>query len=573
MAKWVGDPTPEKIERVVDLTLDECVCLQPGDDTTFDATKYSSQRILDAEAEILAAASDPSWTIAPHPAEHLGDDQVRAVETLTAKPHRVATIIGPAGAGKTTMLKSVAESYRRADRPVCVLALAANAARVVTDETGLTADTIASRSRRRLQLPKNGLVLVDEASMVPTLTLRQLVLEAHANGSRLGLVGDYAQMGSPDAGGLLRDLASLPSATKLTSVRRFRERWERSASIQLHERQPVATLHYFEHDRIIETTSEHGHDSVAGAWFADRTKGLESLIVVDTNSEAADISATCRDLLDRAGVLGDAVGIGADRNELRIGDQIQTRDNDSRLRTSDGRRVLNRDVWTVTSGTDDGTVLAKHVRHCRTVEITPEYVEHHTVLAYGATIAGAQGRTTDTGHVLVSPRTNAASLYVGMTRGRQTNHAHVVTDGHDHDELDIGRKTGFQGFADALARNPDGDTSATTVKKQYAAAEAQRIDARNNRLWEQADRTLWEKSKLGLPDHILTRLDGLDEEIVRAIGAVKYQQPAAIRFAIGRCDWSGDDAGRSFIGLLGQAPNPHLAPSHYGPSSYRGPER
>ena len=73
--------------------------------------------------------------------------------------------------------------------------------------------------------------------------------------------------------------------------------------------------------------------------------------------------------------LGDSVGFGSDNNELRVGDQIQTRDNDSRLKTSDGRRVLNRDVWTVTGSQEHGVVLARHVRNGRTVEITPDYVK------------------------------------------------------------------------------------------------------------------------------------------------------------------------------------------------------
>jgi hypothetical protein len=531
-----------------------CVCLEPDNDPAYaipDSTKFTSQRILDAETEVLDAAASPSSrVVAPHPAAHLGDDQVRAVDALTAQPHQVATIIGPAGAGKTTMLESVADSYRRADRPVCVLALAASAARVVTDETGLPAHTIASWKKGNLPLPRNGLVLVDEASMVPTLTLRDLVRAARRNGSRVGLVDDFAQMGSPEAGGLLRDLGALPSAITLTSVRRFREEWERSASIELHERVQHTTINYFEHDRIIETTAESGHDSVAAAWFADRAKGLESLIVVDTNTEAADISATCQGLLDRAGQLSDSVGIGSDRNELRIGDQFQTRDNDSRLKTSDGRRVLNRDVWTVTGSRDGGVILARHVRHSRTVEITPEYVKKHTVLAYGATIAGAQGRTTDTGHVLVSPRTNAASLYVGMTRGRQANHAHVITDGHDHGELDLGHKSGFHGFADAIVRNPDGDTSATTVRKAWIAGEAERKAARQADRIDAYNRQTWKNAKLMIPSAARSNVSVFDDQIVRALSTSKGSVPALITAAIRSTDWRLPDAAANFVGRL-----------------------
>ena len=56
-----------------------------------------------------------------------------------------------------------------------MLALAANAAQVVTEETGIPATTIATWRVGGVDLPRNGLVIIDEASMVPTLTLRRPV--------------------------------------------------------------------------------------------------------------------------------------------------------------------------------------------------------------------------------------------------------------------------------------------------------------------------------------------------------------------------------------------------------------
>ncbi|HQZ37334.1 MAG TPA: helicase C-terminal domain-containing protein, partial [Ilumatobacteraceae bacterium] len=72
----------------------------------------------------------------------------------------------------------------------------------------------------------------------------------------------------------------------------------------------------------------------------------------------------------------------------------------------------------------------RFTRTAVTAEIPAAYCESHVVLAYATTIAGAQGRTFDTGHVLVTPRTTAGALYVGMTRGREANHAYVITDSH-----------------------------------------------------------------------------------------------------------------------------------------------
>lgn len=557
VARRIDAPTREAIEVVTERMMLDCVCLEPDADPEYavlDATKFTSQRILDAEEQIVAEAlTRANWTIAPHPDEQLGDDQVHAVEALTAKPHQLSTIIGPAGAGKTTMLRSVGASYRAAGRHVCVLTLSAAAARVVTEETGLPATTIAAWQHGTVSLPHAGLVLVDEASMVPTLTLRDLAAAARTNGCRVGLVGDYAQMGSPEAGGLLRDLAALPTATKLTSVRRFTEDWERRASIELQQRDETTAINYLEHGRIVETTSDAAHGDAAEGWFTDRQAGLDSLIVTDTNEDAADVSAACQRLLDRAGLLGDDVGTGADHNVLRIGDQIQTRKNTSELQTSDGRRVLNRDVWTITDRRDNGTVIAEHRSRGAAVVITPAYLVEHTVLAYATTIAGAQGRNADTGHAVVTPRTNAASLYVGMTRGRLRNHAHVVTDGHDHDELQLGHRSGLRAFADAILRNPEGDTSATTVKRRWAAGEQNRAATRRQERSRQEAERWWLGTRRSLPRQVQAAMEGFDDTVVVAIAALPPStwQENVMR-AIRSTDWRSAEGAIAFVRTLRQ---------------------
>ena len=46
----------------------------------------------------------------------------------------------------------------------------------------------------------------------------------------------------------------------------------------------------------------------------------------------------------------------------------------------------------------------------------------HVELAYATTAYGAQGSTVPNSHVSVGDHTGAASAYVGMTRGRETQH-------------------------------------------------------------------------------------------------------------------------------------------------------
>ncbi len=56
-----------------------------------------------------------------------------------------------------------------------------------------------------------------------------------------------------------------------------------------------------------------------------------------------------------------------------------------------------------------------------------EYVAADVSLAYASTAHGAQGRTVDVGHVLLTPGMDRAGAYVGLTRGREGNTAWAVT--------------------------------------------------------------------------------------------------------------------------------------------------
>ena len=115
----------------------------------------------------------------------------------------------------------------------------------------------------------------------------------------------------------------------------------------------------------------------------------------------------------------------------------------------------------------DGSLHVDHALRSASAVLPARYVAADVVLGYATTIAGAQGRTVDRGHVVVTPRTTSASLYVGMSRGRDANHAHVVCDSHDHTEFELGDLTGEQAFAAATQREPDGQLSAHTVRQRW----------------------------------------------------------------------------------------------------------
>lgn len=220
------------------------------------------------------------------------------------------------------------------------------------------------------------------------------------------------------------------------------------------------------------------------------------------NTAAAELSGRCQHLLRVGDRLGKQVAEAcADGNPLHIGDIIQTRRNTSELATSDASRVLNRDVWRITGGTRIGDIRAVSLNRRATVMLTKDYVDEHVVLAYATTIAGAQGRTTDTGHVLVTPATTSNSLYVGMTRGKRRNTARVVTDGHDHEEFGLGDRTPADAFAAAIMRDGT-QRSAHAVRAQWEAETPARRAARLRDQQHRAVVNWWGRARVQLPSAI-----------------------------------------------------------------------
>lgn len=78
----------------------------------------------------------------------------------------------------------------------------------------------------------------------------------------------------------------------------------------------------------------------------------------------------------------------------------------------------------------DGSMIVRRAGQPRaaTVVLPSAYVESSIQLGYAVTAHRAQGITTETSHVLVDARMSRETLYVAMTRGRQSNVAYVATD-------------------------------------------------------------------------------------------------------------------------------------------------
>jgi hypothetical protein len=142
-------------------------------------------------------------------------------------------------------------------------------------------------------------------------------------------------------------------------------------------------------------------------------------VVVNTRDQAAALNAAIRDRHVAAGLVDDQHTTSARAGQLvGAGDQIATRRNDPQL------DVANREIWTISRVHRDGSLTVAGERGARV--LTADYVREHVELGYASTVHGAQGGTATTAHLALGAHTTAASGYVGMTRGRDTNTVHLI---------------------------------------------------------------------------------------------------------------------------------------------------
>ncbi|MEX2328276.1 MAG: AAA family ATPase, partial [Nitriliruptoraceae bacterium] len=307
-----------------------------------------------------------------------------------------------------------------------------------------TAKWLYETGRSRWQLPHGALVLVDEASMVSTGQLVDIVDQAREAGGKVLLVGDPAQLAAIHIGGSFDLLVDRHGAARLQEIRRFNEPWEAHASLQLRRRDPAALAEYAMRSRIRSGATSDIEAELFDAWRTDALDGGDGrrsvLMIVTTNDQAAVLSQRARHALLGTGGVSDGPTVRLRDNVASEGDHIVTRHNDRRLRTSTRGFVVNGDVWTVIRTHRDGACDARRHSDRSTITLPADYLVDHAHLAYATTAHRAQGMTVDVCHAAITADTSHEQLYVAATRGRDGNHLWVIVDSdrdviRDRDDL------------------------------------------------------------------------------------------------------------------------------------------
>ncbi|MCO4276045.1 relaxase domain-containing protein [Pseudarthrobacter sp. HLT3-5] len=457
----------------------------------------------------------------------LWPDQLDAAASILGSGRRLDAVVGPAGTGKTTTMaaaKSLWEA-QHGSGSVIGLAPAAASADVLGHELDLATDNVtkwlyestgpgaanraeqyldaeqrylvalatagrdsssaryiqrlaqqlsvltATQSRWRFRT--NQLVIVDEASMVPTHHLAALVDQAEAAGAKLVLVGDPAQLDAIDAGGMLGWLSRTGKAAQLTTIWRFSQSWERQSSLKLRSGDFQAIQDYNSRGRIRAGTYDAMVDAAYDRWNTDVQAGRSSILIAPDNDTVAMLNERAQaDLVTTGSVDPEITVILSDGLHAGRGDRILARRNDRRLTDETGDFIRNGTLITITDPPAlDGSVTGIRLDTGATITLTSRYLAESVELGYATTAHRSQGITVDTGHTLVSEgRLTRELFYVSMTRGRHSNTAYVCEpDPRDHHAIDPSTLPDWQQILSQVLAAEGAEHTAHEVQASEAA--------------------------------------------------------------------------------------------------------
>ena len=325
------------------------------------APQVTSRQVLAQEEAILAWVLDaqldglqPTTTVITTGLDVLQADAAAA----TAGEDWVVVIVGPAGTGKTTTLAAAVTGLNRQDRQVFGVAPTAKAAKVLGQETGMHADTVAKllhewarpdSPKPEWRLPSWTTVFVDEAGMLSTPNLHQLTVLASGQQWRLVLVGDHRQLQAVGRGGLFADIWATSQTIELERVHRFSNDWEAAASLRLRHGDLRALTAYEAHQRIIPGTFEEHLDAIAEQWMRYHAAGETVAITAAKNDHVDTINQAIQQCRARTGDTDTTTIASIADGVAAVGDVVATRRNDRQLHTTTGDIVRNRERWTVTA--------------------------------------------------------------------------------------------------------------------------------------------------------------------------------------------------------------------------------
>jgi conjugative relaxase-like TrwC/TraI family protein len=457
-----GEPQPllvpaARLESLADgfLASRHVIVLTPG--------RYTTREILAVQQRIVAryrhglhngAALVPSPAINQALARQpeLTDEQRDLVRAFCTSGHRIQCAIGRAGAGKTTTMAAARETWQAAGWRVIGTAVKGEAARTLAAATGMPTETLAwylaHDDPHTAPLDARTVLIVDEASTISDRDLDRLGWLAWQTGTTLRLIGDPAQHGAVEAGGMFRVVCQHhPTHTpQLTVTHRVQDPNDRAAADALRAGDIAAALDHLDtagHLHIVDNELDYYRQALTRWWTAHQA-GQEHPIVDRRNTVRRQLNRLTHRLLQATGHIGQHEITASSDRRFSVGDRVIARvpDRDLHPPGQADAYVRNGAVGTVLAlhpgarPVDDTITVA--FDGIGTIDVPRSYFDGHRTAArrrrrdigldhaYAVTSYAVQGATRAVSTSRIDPTATRAEAYVDITRGQTANHLYLT---------------------------------------------------------------------------------------------------------------------------------------------------
>ncbi len=407
-----------------------------------DSPVYSTAELLSVERRVVQQAlemREAAYGIAACEAVEqvltarstIGSDQAAMVRRLCGEGAGVQVVVGPPGTGKTFALDAAREAWQRSGYTVIGAAVARRAAMELSDAAGIESTSVTAlladlRHGAGDLLSPRTVVVCDEAAMLGTRPLAELLAHTAASHSKLVLVGDHAQLPEIDAGGAFRALVARLDPIELTTNRR-QERAQDLALLNAWREGSVSgalTIACESGDLVLGGSAAEVQQQLVRDFCESLSRAEDAIMLAHRRADVRRLNELARGVLRAKGIVA-AEGVELREGSFARGDRVVLRLNAPGLRIENGTRgeVLSAGrsgLRLRVSGGKEITIPQWYM-HTTTPRGGPA-IEH----GYASTAHLAQGMTTDRAFVLGSETVYREWGYVAWSRARRGTRFYAV---------------------------------------------------------------------------------------------------------------------------------------------------
>ena len=347
-----------------------------------DKNVYSTQKMIDAEKNIIKSIhktrdkfdyfaeyeSDKVRLFLEKNYPTMTDEQVQMTRFILGNKDQFVAIQGDAGTGKTFAARAVKEYLEtyHDNQEIIGLSFTGKATQGLENDTDIKSSTVHSFLAKEAKLEGNNeskdrLIIVDEAGMIGSLQMNELVENAKKKGDRLVFMGDTKQFKSISAGNIFNDMQKWGTKTvKLSQALRQKSDLAKEAVTSLKEQMVKKSLSIIEEKGTFkEYSRDESVKEIASNYASLKTKKQnDTLIITSTNKDKEAINWAIRSALGKGGAVykvqsnASVDGIAAHYSQgYEVGQKIAI--------TGTLKGFSNKEKLVITAIKDDKTITVK----------------------------------------------------------------------------------------------------------------------------------------------------------------------------------------------------------------------